>query len=83
MKWYRSRAVTCKLHHRATHNVPKAAKKAAAPDQRRVAPLERERPPPKSGHGRQMHGIMSADKRKMHPPGAPDSPCTVCSDYTP
>eukprot|EP00966_Prymnesium_polylepis_P098914 2290693-Prymnesium_polylepis.1 len=29
MKWYRSRAVKCKLHHRALHHVPKAAKKAA------------------------------------------------------
>jgi hypothetical protein len=30
-----------------------------------------------------MHGIMPADKRKLHQPGAPDSSCTVCSDYTP
>eukprot|EP00966_Prymnesium_polylepis_P172787 3996064-Prymnesium_polylepis.1 len=29
-----------------------------------------------------MHGIMSADKRKMNQPGAPDSPCTVCSEYS-
>eukprot|EP00966_Prymnesium_polylepis_P165212 3819531-Prymnesium_polylepis.3 len=27
----------------------------------------------------QMHGIMSADKPKMHQPGAPDSPCTYAA----
>eukprot|EP00966_Prymnesium_polylepis_P260535 6017910-Prymnesium_polylepis.1 len=33
IKWYRSRIVKCKLHHRVTSDVPKAAKKAAPPDQ--------------------------------------------------
>eukprot|EP00966_Prymnesium_polylepis_P164836 3811230-Prymnesium_polylepis.1 len=33
MNWYRFRTVKSKLHHAALHHVPKAAKRAAPPDQ--------------------------------------------------
>eukprot|EP00966_Prymnesium_polylepis_P000260 5852-Prymnesium_polylepis.1 len=67
MKWYRSRTVKCKLHHRATHHVPKEAKKAAAPDQPARAicwvgarPTCRQRQYiEQEGHRRQKNGVKS------------------------